>query len=352
MTSKKAGDSMLVENDIQGRWYVKYPDQEGRIVTKYFGRGAVAFREAEAFANRESETQAHMSKNQIASGKKPTMLSLMPTLKADFLLNGRTTRYVNDLERVVKRSGLGHKQIKQLTLRDFGHYADLNPTTRNRYLSYIKVVLNYAVREELIEKNPLWKWTKPKEKSRKNPLTQEDLDKIKAVAVPHLRWAIEVAQNLGVRCGKTELFSLRWTDVNYEHKYIQVYARKTKTWRQVPFTQRFGLQLKAMQNQARTEYICEYWSTKRNIARPIERIHKSWRTALVKAGIKYRCVFYDVRHLYASKLLNRGADLLSVSALLGHASTKMTADVYGHASAQGMRRAVSLLEDPEESSQE
>jgi integrase len=276
----------------------------------------------------------------------------MTALKAQFLLNDRTTRYVNDLERVVKRSGLGNKPIEKLTLRDFGHYADLNPTTRNRYLSYIKVVLNYAVREELIEKNPLWKWRKPKEQPRKNPLTQEDLDKIKAVAAPHLQWAIEVAQNLGVRCGKTELFSLRWADVNYENNYIKVYARKTKTWRQIPFTRRFGRQLRAMQQQAHTECICEYWSTKHNIARPIERIHKSWRTAIRKAGINYRCVFYDVRHLYATKLLDRGADLLSVSALLGHASTKMTADVYGHASAQGMRRAVSLLEDQEEPGQE
>jgi integrase len=150
--------------------------------------------------------------------------------------------------------------------------------------------------------------------------------------------------------GKTELFTLEWTNVNYENTFIQVYATKTKTWRKIPFTSEFGKRLKEMQIIAKTPFICEYWSPQTKIARPIERIHKSWRTALKRAGLNYHCVFYDVRHLYATTLLNRGADLISVSALLGHASAKMTADIYAHSSEHGMRRAVSLLkkETPED----
>jgi len=272
------------------------------------------------------------------------MLSIMPDLKNEYLLNGRTERYVNDLERIVKRSGLGHKPLTELSLLDFRHYSKFNDTTRNRYLSYLKIVLNYAVNEELIPKNPLRKWRKPKEQPRKNPLTLEDLEKIKAVAAPHLKWAIEVAQNLGVRCGKTELFSLRWDQVNYEYNFIHVYGRKTKKWRQIPFTESFGKRLKEIQKQSTTSYICEYRTITYEIARPLERIHKSWRTALRHANLPYRCVFYDVRHLYATTLLNRGADVTSVSALLGHASVAMTVDVYGNASMKSMRQAVSLLE--------
>lgn len=332
---------MIIDIDKQKRWFVKFKDED-KWVTKYFGRGWIAQKEAEEFvkgSNKESPENKPINsdKNDLS------MLDIIPKLKAELIINGRTERYANDLERIVKRSGLGLKPIRELRFEDFSHYSQFTLITRNRYLSYLKVVLNYAEREGIIPRNPLWKWRKPKEKARKNPLSLEDLEMIKKVAAPHLKWAIEVAQNLGVRCGKTELFSLEWNKVNYEHKYIQVYATKTKSWRKIPFTSSFGERLKRMQMVARTPYICEYWSPQYNIARPIERIHKSWRTALKRAGIKYNCVFYDVRHLFATTLLNRGADLISVSAILGHASAKMTADVYAHSTEQGMRKAVSLL---------
>jgi integrase len=114
-------------------------------------------------------------------------------------------------------------------------------------------------------------------------------------------------------------------------------GRFTKTWREVPITKDFAGELKEMQKEAKTGYIVEY------NGRPIRRIQGSWRSAVKAAGINYQCVFYDVRHLFATTLLNRGADLLSVSALMGHASVKMTADVYGHACAKSMRKTIGLL---------
>lgn len=337
---------MMIGADEKKRLYVTYQNLEGQVITRCFGRGSQAKVEAEAFVLSISAQYAVAETNEIPRNTNElTMLSIIGDLKKELLLNGRTERYVNDLERVVRCSGLGNKNIEKLTLNDFEWYTRFNTITRNRYMSYIKVVLNYAVRNDLIVKNPLHKWRKAKEQPRRNPLTIEDLEKIKEVAAPHLKWAIEVAQNLGVRCGKTELFSLRWIDIDYDRSYIKVFSNKTKTWRMVPFTNRFGERLKEVQTKSKTPYICEYRGGSNNIARPIERIHKSWRTALKKSGVGYYCVFYDVRHLYASELLHRGADLLSVSALLGHASTKMTADVYGHANTKSILNAVSLLEE-------
>lgn len=53
--------------------------------------------------------------------------------------------------------------------------------------------------------------------------------------------------------------------------------------------------------------------------------------------------FFGVDPLYATYLLSNNADLSSVSALLGHSSTKMTADVYCHSQKSEKKRAVSLL---------
>ena len=39
---------------------------------------------------------------------------------------------------------------------------------------------------------------------------------------------------------------------------------------------------------------------------------------------------YDLRHLFATTLLSKGADLAAVSKMMGHATVKMTADTYYH----------------------
>jgi site-specific recombinase XerD len=39
---------------------------------------------------------------------------------------------------------------------------------------------------------------------------------------------------------------------------------------------------------------------------------------------------YDVRHSIFHNIITNGADLAAVSRLLGHSSTKMTADTYYH----------------------
>lgn len=48
---------------------------------------------------------------------------------------------------------------------------------------------------------------------------------------------------------------------------------------------------------------------------------------------------HTLRHSFASIALENSADLLSVSAILGHASPRITLNVYAHASAEGQRKA-------------
>ncbi|MDA8334790.1 MAG: site-specific integrase, partial [Peptococcaceae bacterium] len=50
---------------------------------------------------------------------------------------------------------------------------------------------------------------------------------------------------------------------------------------------------------------------------------------LTKAGLPHMR-FHDLRHTYATKLLEAGVDIKTVSEHLGHTSIKVTADKYGH----------------------
>ena len=45
--------------------------------------------------------------------------------------------------------------------------------------------------------------------------------------------------------------------------------------------------------------------------------------------MRYR-KFHNVRHTYASKLLEKGVDIKTISTLLGHSNISITADIYVH----------------------
>jgi integrase len=55
-----------------------------------------------------------------------------------------------------------------------------------------------------------------------------------------------------------------------------------------------------------------------------------WGTARKKAGAPKWATPHDLRHFYASMLIRGGASVKVVQARLGHASAKVTLDVYGH----------------------
>src|SRR5262249_21280784 len=66
-----------------------------------------------------------------------------------------------------------------------------------------------------------------------------------------------------------------------------------------------------------------------------------WK-ACDKAKIRRRRV-HDTRHTFASLLLSNGEPLKYVSTQLGHASIRMTADVYGHLEIGSNRAAMDQL---------
>src|SRR5262247_2935718 len=81
--------------------------------------------------------------------------------------------------------------------------------------------------------------------------------------------------------------------------------------------------------------------TKRD-ARPWGQIRTAFTKALENAGIKgFR--FHDLRHTAASHMVMRGANLVDVKEVLGHADLKMTLR-YAHLSPAHLRTAVDRLD--------
>jgi integrase len=69
-----------------------------------------------------------------------------------------------------------------------------------------------------------------------------------------------------------------------------------------------------------------------------------FQPAVERAGLT-GVTFHTLRHTTASLLISQGARITTVSGILGHASTQMTLNVYGHLYEDDATKYVDLLGD-------
>jgi integrase len=74
--------------------------------------------------------------------------------------------------------------------------------------------------------------------------------------------------------------------------------------------------------------------------RPVRRIGRAWHNARQRAGITRRIRPYDLRHGFASLLLDHNADIKCVMECMGHTNEKMILRYYRHTSPKQRRKAV------------
>lgn len=333
-----------------GTFYVAYRNAEGKQTTKNFGKGREGQRAAMKFDKQikhhkpEPATPEALVEEVAVTGK--IYLDQLAQMYINTRkVEGTTIKTLSEIRSFLTKHLIpvfAQRPVDEIRYDEImtvmgKAYAKQSPVTRGRYISYLKTLFQFGVKQDLIEKNPLRHWKKPKEQPRDTKLTVDDLKKIQAVAAPHLAWGIEVAWNLGVRTGESELFALKWSDVNWAQSTVRVFATKTQSARVIPVSSEFMARLKEMQACAETEYLIEY------AGRPVKQFRQSFRSACKRAEIPYHVVLYDIRHLFATTLLQEGGDLSAVSKLMGHSSVHMTANQYYHLLGDEKRRTIARL---------
>lgn len=148
----------------------------------------------------------------------------------------------------------------------------------------------------------------------------------------HLTPAVLLSMNTGMRRG--ELLALRWSAIDWKGKQLTVEGStaKSQQTRHIPLNDEALEVLKNWKEQAP--------DTERLF--PIDTGFKTaWRALLERAKIgKFR--WHDVRHHFASRLVQVGVPLNTVRDLLGHASMAMTLR-YAHLAPDQKREAVAKL---------
>lgn len=338
---------MALKKLKDGRWIVVFYDSQGHQRQKGgFGRGRDAWKKADAWDKQWKADKAAGREVQPPRLDGAYIDDLVQHYLDHLKAIGRSKRFREEMAALCN----GHiipilatKPVDMLT------YADMAPVvahfenrkchqhTINRYLRYLRTIFRHGIEHELSAVNPLARWKAPKEPKQHLRLTVEALERILEHAPDHLRWALTVAFNLGVRPGETELFALRWEHVDWQNGMVWIPGTKTLgSQRSVPISQEFQAQLYARQGQSTSGHVCEYKG------KPVKDFKRAWNTACKAAkvdGVRP----YDIRHLFATSLLSQGADLAAVSALLGHRNISTTQAAYYHLFRNEKERAVGLL---------
>ena len=238
--------------------------------------------------------------------------------------------------------------------RDIKKERNSKNATVNRYLQALSKMLNLAVANELLNKNPMWSVKKLKENNYKTrvllPEEEKRLfeeiergyevvgrDKAKKIIYPyiHLKPLIICALQTGMR--KSEILKLKWSNIDFDYEYIELLETKSGKSRKIPISSKLMKIFKKILATSNSEYVFVNPSTNSNYI----DIHRAFETVLKNAEINnFR--FHDLRHTAATRMLEKGADIRTVQEILGHSSVSVT-ERYTHTNAKSKKSAIELL---------
>jgi integrase len=245
---------------------------------------------------------------------------------------------------MVPASELSKSHMRQLVraLRDRG--LKMNGIVRK--VGIVKAAMNWAEDAELIGANPIQRFTCPRgTDERIPPPTTDELQSMLAVAAPHIQRVIILGLSLGVRVGPSEMFRLKWTDVDFGREVARIWSADKNAempWRDIPLKGSLVTALEqwwAEDQEIGAEYLV-HWK-----GRPVQKIKKAWKATLERAGITRRIRPYDLRHAHATEALANGADLKALSENMGHSTTTMIHKHYQHVLDKQRKAAANAVPD-------
>ncbi len=228
-----------------------------------------------------------------------------------------------------KRSGNGEKQAYRKKAESADEKRS-RKSTANRILTVFKAVLNRAFRDELVSDDTAWRRVKPFENADEPVtrfLTAAESTRLINSCPGDFRQLVKAALFTGARYG--ELSRLKVADVQLDTGMIYISAEaKSGKGRFVPLSNE-GLDFfqSAIVGKSGTDYVFtrmdgEPWGYNHQI--------RQIKAACEQARIEPPIGFHELRHTYASLLAQAGADLLTISKLLGHADSRITSRHYAH----------------------
>jgi integrase len=256
-------------------------------------------------------------------------------------------------------------------------------TIRN-IMAPVRGMFFQAMDDEITEKNPagrigkLNKRAKDKPQKKISPLTGAEVATLLKTAIGSAKYSswyplLLCACRTGARMG--ELIALKGIDIDFKGRFVHVRRNlsrgkisvtKNGKDRRVDMSGKLAEVLGDLLSKRRAEALREEMKkpaeARREAAEVVNETMEGWlfQTAagtqidpsnlrkvfhrvLVDAKMR-RIRFHDLRHTFASLLLQNGESLTYVKDQMGHSSINVTVDIYGHLVPGGNRAAVDKLD--------
>lgn len=365
MARRGNGEGTIRENKVRRRW-------EGRLTVAADSDGRLTRRMVTGRTRGEVVELLHDLRTKLEGGIDPaprdlTVGRFLDEWIADVLpgsVAAATEQQYKEIVGYYVRPTIGRKRLSTLNARDVARMLaelerkGLSPNTRRLARSVLRRALRWAEHEGLVSRNAaaIAHGVKvPTTEGR--TLTPEQARALLASLDGHrLEAAFTVALSLGLRRG--ELLGLSWNDVDLDATPPRLTVRralkrlpgglvleepKTRQSRRtvhLPAPVVAGLRVHRRRQAAEQLHAGDLWvgrplgadlifRTPRGTAVDPDNFRNMTYKVTTDAGLG-RWSPHELRHSAASLLIAQGVPLKIVSETLGHASIRITADVYGH----------------------
>lgn len=262
---------------------------------------------------------------------------------------------------------LGGYELTQLTpqiILDFIEKLESSYLAESTIRSVYRLLasaMRYALDEGIIQHNPCKRIRiQHRECREQRVLNRAEQEKLRKHADGEKDLPVLLSLYTGMRIG--EICALRWTDIDWEKKTIAVRRTVQRVRRDIakdgkktmlmvgsPKSNQsirilpvpdfiLALLRERQRNHTNNDYIFGVASHTAD-PRTIQRRFKCLLNRLEISGVH----FHTLRHTFATRLLELGVDVKTVSSLLGHSSARITIDFYVHSLNEQQQAAVALL---------
>ncbi|MDE6591910.1 MAG: site-specific integrase [Oscillospiraceae bacterium] len=249
----------------------------------------------------------------------------------------------------------------------------LSYKTIKHYRSFISEVFDYAIRIEMLTKNPCSN-TKlpPPNRSERKIYTPEQAEEFVTLLYSEAPLKYQLFASVAIVCGlrRSEIVGLRYSDIdvdkqilkveraaNYSRKSKEMYVGNTKTagsarviklpWVIINLFERYKVQEIYQKNfmgirHTEDDYLfCD--TTYKNImynGLPYNYL----KNMCAKHGMDFYGI-HSMRHFVASAMIAKGTDVKTVADILGHSNPNTTLSIYTHAFSEAKAKATDEIAD-------
>ena len=287
------------------------------------------------------------------------------------MTNGKIRRYFQ------RRPQLTVGNLKPQDIQDFYQSLFADGVVGNTVIHYhalLRRAFQQAFKEERIDANPFDRVGRPKKnKFHGENYTQEELLTLLHLARGDVIYpAILLAGAMGLR--RSEALGVRWSRIDWEKRTVlldtkiveyrengkkkvePVEEMKNKSSRRTlplpdPVVEMLQVQkehrevyrkmFQGSYNAQYLDYVCV--NQLGELLRP-SYVTDHFRELLEKYGLRH-IRFHDLRHTFASLLINQDVPLINVSNFLGHSDLSTTANIYAHLDKASKQASAAVISD-------